>query len=102
MAANDFLNGTWFRLRGKWIWMGLASDLVNLYGEDLGSNMESDTEVNVSDLFLQYKLQNKCESKRFLLRINFHFLLSIFQSISSHDIDVMSLQNHLQHILPIK
>ena len=31
--------------------MVLASDLVNLYDEDLGSNMESDTEVNVSDFF---------------------------------------------------
>ena len=39
--------------------MVLASDLVNLYDEDLGSNMESDTEVNVSKLFLQYKLHNK-------------------------------------------
>ena len=29
--------------------MVLASGLVNLYDEDLGSNMESDTEVNVSD-----------------------------------------------------
>ena len=45
--------------------MVLASDLVNLYDEDLGSNMESDTEVNVPDFFLQYKLQNKCESKGF-------------------------------------
>ena len=39
--------------------MVLASDLVNLYDEDLGSNMESDT----CQFFLQYKLQNKCESK---------------------------------------
>ena len=45
---------------------GLASDLVNLYDEDLGSNMESDTEVNCCVLFfLQYKLQNKYESKGF-------------------------------------
>ena len=42
--------------------MVLASDLVNLYDEDLDSYMESDTEVNMSD-FLQYKLQNKCKSK---------------------------------------
>ena len=28
--------------------MVLASDLVNLYDEDLGSNMVSDTEVSVS------------------------------------------------------
>ena len=38
MATNDFF-------------MVLASDLVNLQDEDLGSNMESDTEVNVSDFF---------------------------------------------------
>ena len=31
--------------------MVLASDLVNLYDEDLGSNKESDTEVNVPDFF---------------------------------------------------
>ena len=31
--------------------MVLASDFVNLYDEDLGSNMESDTEVNVSDFY---------------------------------------------------
>ena len=31
--------------------MVLASDLVNLYDEDLGSNMESDTEVNVPNFF---------------------------------------------------
>ena len=31
--------------------MVLASDLINLYDEDLGSNMESDTEVNVYDFF---------------------------------------------------
>ena len=56
--------------------MVLASDLVNLYDEDLGSNMESDTEVNVSDFFSQYKLQNKCESKGFVAN-QFSFLLAM-------------------------
>ena len=37
--------------------MALANDLVNLYDEDLSSNMESDTEVNVSIFFnTSYKL----------------------------------------------
>ena len=31
--------------------MVLDSDLINLYDEDLGSNMESGTEVNVSNFF---------------------------------------------------
>ena len=31
--------------------MVLASDLVNLYDEDISSNMESDTVVNVSNFF---------------------------------------------------
>ena len=49
-------------------------DLMDaFFYKDIGSNMESDTEVNVSVFFLQYKLQNKCESKKFLLLINFHF-----------------------------
>ena len=93
--------------------MVLASDLVNLYDEDLGSNMESDTEVNVSNLFLQYKLQNKCESKRFLLLINFHFDANqIFQSISSDSstcppiylnsqpITIVNSDKHLGNLIP--
>ena len=75
--------------------MVLASDLVN---EDLCSNMESDTEVNVSDFFLQYKLQNKSNQKFFvanqflLAMIANQFLLAmianqIFLSISSRAVD---------------
>ena len=37
---------------------GLASDLINLYNDDLSSNMEIDTDVNMSD----FVLQNKYES----------------------------------------
>ena len=40
--------------------MVLASDLLNLYDEDLGSNMESDTAVNVSIFFFDtsYKINS--------------------------------------------
>ena len=40
--------------------MVLASGLVNLYDEDLGSNMESDTEVNVSNFIYNtsYKINS--------------------------------------------
>ena len=42
---------------------GLASDLVNVYDEDLSSNMESDTEVNISNFFTIQAY--KCKSKGF-------------------------------------
>ena len=51
--------------------MVLASDLIDLYGEDVGSNMDSDTEVNESDFFTIQA--TKMRIKRFLLLINFHF-----------------------------
>ena len=40
--------------------MVLASGLINLYDEDLGSNMESDTEVNVSNFLYNtsYKINS--------------------------------------------
>ena len=38
--------------------MLLASDLVNLYDEDLGSNMESDTEVNMCNCFRLVVMRN--------------------------------------------
>ena len=40
--------------------MVLASGLVNLYDEDLGSNMESDTEVNVTNFLYNtsYKINS--------------------------------------------
>ena len=38
--------------------MVLASYLVNLYDEDLSSNMESDTEVNMCDFFRLVVMRN--------------------------------------------
>ena len=51
MAAND--NKKMVRDSDSEVndWLVLASYLVNLYDEDLSSNMESDTEVNMCDLF---------------------------------------------------
>ena len=45
---------------------GLASDLVNLYDEDLGFNMESDTEVNVSDFFYNTSYKINANQKVFV------------------------------------
>ena len=46
--------------------MVLASDCVNLYNEDIGSNMESDTEVNVSDFFNNTSYQINANQKVFV------------------------------------
>ena len=71
---------------------GLASDLVNLYNENLGSNMESDTEVNVSIFFnnTSYKINL---NQKFFVANQFLFSLAmianqIFQSISSPEYGV--------------
>ena len=39
----------WYVIQTQKKMYSLASGLVNLYDEDLGSNMESDTEVNGSE-----------------------------------------------------
>ena len=48
--------------------MVLASDLVNLYDEDLGSNMESDTEINASDFFYNTSYKINVNQKVFVAK----------------------------------
>ena len=48
MAAND--SNKLYVIQRK-MNLVLTSNLINLYDKDLCSNMESDTEVNVSDFF---------------------------------------------------
>ena len=51
MVAWPMIFQKWYVIQRKMNLNGLPSDLINLYDENLGSNMESDTEVIVSDLF---------------------------------------------------
>ena len=50
--------------------MVLASGLVNLYDEDLGSNMESDTEVNVSNFLYNTSYKINSNQKVFVANQN--------------------------------
>ena len=46
--------------------MVLASGLINLYDEDLGSNMESDTGVNVSNFLYNTSYKINSNQKGFV------------------------------------